>query len=87
VGGVLGTTLTGVFVASSLGGAGLAEGVSMGGQVFTQLIGVAATLAWTAIVTFVILKVIDAVVGLRVSEEEEVDGLDISQHEERAYNS
>jgi Amt family ammonium transporter len=87
VGGMLGTTLTGVFVASQLGGAGLSEGTSMGGQVFTQLIGVAATVAWTAIVTFVILKVVDAVVGLRVSEEEETDGLDISQHEEKAYNS
>ena len=59
----------------------------MGGQVFTQLIGVASTVAWTAIVTFVILKAVDAVVGLRVSEEEETDGLDISQHEEKAYNS
>ena len=87
VGGMLGTTLTGVFVASSLGGAGLAEGVSMGGQVLTQLIGVAATVAWTAIVSFVILKVVDAVVGLRVSEEEETEGLDITQHEERAYNA
>ena len=87
VGGMLGTTLTGVFVASQLGGAGLSEGTSMGSQVFTQLIGVAATVTWTAIVTFVILKVVDAVVGLRVSEEEEIDGLDISQHEEKAYNS
>jgi len=87
VGGILGTTLTGVFVASSLGGAGLAEGVSMGGQVLTQLIGVVATVAWTAIATFVILKVVDVIVGLRVSEEEETDGLDISQHEERAYNA
>ena len=87
VGGALGTTLTGVFVASQLGGAGLAEGTSMGGQVFTQLVGVAATIAWTAIVTFVILKVVDAIVGLRVNEEEETDGLDISQHEERAYNA
>jgi len=87
VGGVLGTTLTGVFVASQLGGAGLPEGTSMGGQVFTQLIGVAATVAWTVIVTFVILKLVDAVVGLRVSEEQETDGLDISQHEEKAYNT
>ena len=87
VGGILGTTLTGVFVASSLGGAGLAEGVSMGGQVLTQLVGVVATVAWTAIATFVILKVVDVIVGLRVSEEEETDGLDISQHEERAYNA
>ncbi len=44
-------------------------------------------MAWTAIVTFVILKVVDAIVGLRVSEEEETDGLDLSQHEERAYNT
>jgi len=87
VGGALGTTLTGVFVAAQLGGAGLPEGTSMGGQVFTQLIGVAATVAWTAIVTFVILKAVDALVGLRVSEEQETDGLDISQHEERAYNN
>ena len=86
VGGALGTTLAGIFVASQLGGAGLAEGTSMGAQVFTQLIGVAATIAWTAVVTFVILKVIDAVVGLRVSEEQETQGLDISQHEEKAYN-
>jgi len=87
VGGALGTTLTGVFVAAQLGGAGLPEGTSMGGQVFTQLIGVAATVAWTAIVTFVILKAVDALVGLRFSEEQETDGLDISQHEERAYNN
>jgi Amt family ammonium transporter len=86
VGGALGTTLTGVFVASQLGGAGLPEGTSMGSQVLTQLVGVAATLAWTAVVTFVILKIVDAIVGLRVSEEQETDGLDISQHEERAYN-
>ncbi len=86
VGGMLGMTLTGVFVASGLGGAGLPEGASMGSQVFTQLVGVGATVAWTAIVTFVILKIVDVIVGLRVSEEQETDGLDISQHEERAYN-
>jgi len=86
VGGALGTTLAGVFVVSQLGGAGLDEGTSMGGQVLTQLIGVAATIAWTAVVTFVILKVVDAIVGLRVSEEQEIQGLDITQHEEKAYN-
>ena len=87
VGGILGTTLTGVFIAAQFGGAGLAEGTSVGGQVFTQLIGVAVTIAWTALLTFVILKAVDAVLGLRVSEEDETDGLDISQHEEKAYNS
>ncbi len=86
VGGILGTTLTGVFIAAQFGGAGLAEGTSIGSQVFTQLIGVAATIAWTALITFVILKLVDAVLGLRVSEEEERDGLDITQHEEKAYN-
>ena len=87
VGGILGTTLTGVFIAAQFGGAGLAEGTSVGGQVFTQLIGVAVTVAWTALLTFVILKAVDVVLGLRVSEEDEIDGLDISQHEEKAYNS
>jgi Amt family ammonium transporter len=87
VGGILGTTLTGVFIAAQFGGVGLAEGTSVGGQVFTQLIGVAVTIAWTALLTFVILKAVDAVLGLRVSEEDETDGLDISQHEEKAYNS
>ena len=86
VGGILGTTLTGVFIAAQFGGAGLAQGTSVGAQVLTQLIGVAATIAWTALLTFVILKFVDAVLGLRVSEEEERDGLDITQHEERAYN-
>ena len=86
VGGILGTTLTGVFVASSLGGAGLAEGVSMGGQVVTQLIGVVATLVWTGVVTFVILKVVDAIVGLRVSEEEELHGLDVMEHGAAGYS-
>jgi Amt family ammonium transporter len=85
VGGILGTMMAGVFVASSLGGAGYAEGVTMGSQVGVQLIGVIATLAWTAIATFVILKVIDAILGLRVSDEQETEGLDITQHDERGY--
>jgi Amt family ammonium transporter len=85
VGGTLGTLMAGIFVASSLGGAGYAEGMTMGSQVGVQLIGVVATLVWTAIVTFVILKVIDAILGLRVSDEQETEGLDITQHDERGY--
>ncbi|UCB55603.1 MAG: ammonia channel protein, partial [Thiotrichales bacterium] len=69
----------------SLGGAGYAEGVNMGSQVGVQLIGIIATIAWTGIVTFVILKVINAVMGLRVTDEEETQGLDITQHDERGY--
>jgi len=86
VGGMLGITMSGIFVSASLGGAGFAEGMGMGSQVLVQLTGVVAVLAWTAGVTFVVLKVVDAITGLRVTAEEETEGLDISQHEERAYN-
>lgn len=85
VGGSLGTLLAGVFAAVSLGGSGYAEGMNMGSQVGVQLIGIIATIAWTAIITFVILKVVDAITGLRVSEEDETQGLDITQHDERGY--
>lgn len=85
VGGILGTLLAGVFVAAGLGGAGFAEGMTMGSQLGVQLTGVIATLVFTAVATFVILKVVDALVGLRVTDEQETQGLDISQHEERGY--
>ena len=85
VGGILGTFMAGVFVASSLGGAGYAEGMNMGSQVGVQLVGIVATVLWTAIITFVILKVVDAILGLRVSDEQETEGLDITQHDERGY--
>jgi Amt family ammonium transporter len=77
--------MAGIFAASSLGGVGYAEGMNMGSQVGVQLIGILATLAWTAAVTFVILKVIDAILGLRVTDEEETEGLDTTQHDERGY--
>ena len=83
VGGMVGAILTGVFVSSSFGGAGLADGMSMGNQVFVQIKAVAATVAYCAVVTFVILKVIDMVVGLRVDEEAEREGLDITSHGEQ----
>jgi Amt family ammonium transporter len=85
VGGILGTLLAGVFVAVGLGGAGYAEGMTMGSQLGVQLTGVIATVVFTAVATFVILKVVDALVGLRVTDEQETEGLDISQHEERGY--
>ncbi|MCW8923803.1 MAG: ammonium transporter [Gammaproteobacteria bacterium] len=85
VGGILGTFLAGIFVSSELGGAGLAEGMTMGGQVGVQLTGIIATLVWTAVVSYGILKLVDRLIGLRVTEEEETEGLDISQHEERGY--
>ena len=85
VGGVLGTLLTGVFVDASLGGVGYVEGMTMGKQLSLQLLGVVATMAWCAGLTWAILKVIDVSLGLRVTEEQETEGLDLSQHGERAY--
>ncbi len=89
IGGILGTMLAGVFASSQLGvfsGQGYAEGVTMGSQLTVQATGVLATLAYTAAVTFVILKVLDAVIGLRVDAEQETMGLDLSQHDERGYD-
>lgn len=86
VGGIIGTLLAGVFAAASLGGVGYAPGMTMGSQVWTQLIGVLATAAWSGVLTFVILKVLDAVIGLRVSTEEETEGLDVVLHDETGYN-
>ncbi|MGY4534644.1 Amt family ammonium transporter [Pseudomonas sp. TE3786] len=84
IGGIVGALLTGVFAAPALGGFGTVTDI--GAQVFTQFKGVAFTVVYTAIVTFVILKVLDLVIGLRVSEEEETVGLDLAQHNERGYN-
>jgi len=81
VGGIVGALLTGVFAAEAIGGApGLLEGNA--GQVFTQIEGIAATIAYDAIVTFVLLIAIKAVMGLRVDDETEVTGLDLSLHGE-----
>lgn len=86
VGGMLGTLLTGVFVAQNLGGKGYEEGVSMAQQVGVQAIGVVATVAWCAIVSFGLLKLVGVLVGLRVSDEFETQGLDLSEHDERGYS-
>jgi len=86
IGGIIGAILTGVFADASLGGVGLAEGVSIGAQVGKQFIGVGATLVYTAIVSLILLKIVDMIVGLRVTEEQETEGLDIALHDERGYN-
>ena len=86
VGGVLGTTLTGVFAATALGGVGYAEGQTMGGQVLVQLAGIAAVALWSGVITYVLLKASDAVVGMRVTAEEETQGLDQVLHNETGYN-
>ena len=86
VGGTIGVLLAGVFVADRFGGAGLAEGVSMASQVGTQVIGIGATIVYCGVVSFIILKVLDNVIGLRVSEQDEQEGLDIVCHDEQGYN-
>jgi len=86
VGGFVGAILTGVFVDASLGGSGLAEGVSMGGQVAQQFMGAGATIVYCAVVSFILLKIIDAVIGLRTTDEQEQEGLDLALHDERGYN-
>jgi Amt family ammonium transporter len=86
VGGFVGAILTGVFVDAGLGGAGLAEGVSMGGQVVKQFLGAAVTIVYCGVISFILLKVIDAVIGLRVDVEDEQMGLDLVLHDEQGYN-
>jgi Amt family ammonium transporter len=86
VGGIIGAILTGVFAATSLGGAGLGEGnETITAQVIAQTIGVVATISFTTILSFIILKVLDMIIGLRVDEEQEVEGLDMALHDERGY--
>jgi len=85
MGGILGTLLAGVFV-GILGGVGLAEGMTMGSQVWVQFIGVAVTFVYCGVLSWIILKLVDAVIGLRVGEDEETEGLDIVLHDETGYN-
>jgi Amt family ammonium transporter len=86
VGGLVGAILTGVFVDAGLGCSGLAEGVGMGAQILKQFIGAAATIVYGGVVSFILLKVIDAVIGLRVNVEQEQMGLDLVLHDEQGYN-
>ena len=94
VGGILGALLTGVFASPSLGGTGIYDYVanavapeySISGQVWIQLQAVITTIVWSAVVSVIAYKVVDLLLGLRVSEEEEREGLDITSHGESAYN-
>jgi len=84
IGGIVGALLTGAFAAPALGGFG--EVTNIAGQLWIQFKGVAFTVIYTAVITYIILKVLDLVMGLRVSEESESVGLDLSEHNERGYN-
>jgi len=89
VGGILGTLLAGIFASDALGvfsGQGYNEGMDMASQVQVQIVGIVATFAYTAIVTFVLLKLVDAMLGLRIDEEDETMGLDLAEHDERGYD-
>jgi Amt family ammonium transporter len=83
IGGFTGSIITGVFAASAAGGT---EAVAIGRQLGVQLLACAAVTAWSALATAVLLKFVDAAVGLRVGEEQETIGLDLSHHEERGYD-
>jgi Amt family ammonium transporter len=84
VGGIVGAILTGVFSSATFGGSGIDGTISS--QVLAQMIGVIVTIVYCGSVSYIILKVIDKTMGLRVSEEQESDGLDITLHGERGYN-
>ena len=89
VGGILGTFLAGIFASSELGifsGQGLAEGVTIAQQLGVQLIGIVATFVYAAVATYIILIIVRALVGLRVTEDEESEGLDTASHNERGYD-
>ena len=86
VGGALGTILTGVFAAAYFGGVGYPEKVTMGDQVLVQLTGVLAVAVWSGVVTWILLKISDVVAGLRVTAEDETEGLDTVLHNEKGYN-
>lgn len=85
--GILGAIGTGVFMSESLDGVGYAEGVTMASQVTVQAIAVGVTVVWAGVISYILYKVVDALVGLRVTEEVEREGLDTAEHGERAYYS
>ena len=87
VGGILGSLLVAYLALPAFGGLGLADGVTAGSQFMVQLASVAITVLWTGIGSYVILKVIGAVIGLRVDQQDEIEGLDLSQHGERGYHN
>ena len=86
VGGLIGTMLTGVFASTVFGGVGYPEKMTMGGQVLVQLWGVLATALWSGVLTWILLKLTQALVGMRVEPEDETEGLDTALHNEKGYD-
>jgi Amt family ammonium transporter len=85
IGGILGTLMVAIFAAKQFGGVGLADGMTMGSQLEVQALGVLSTVAWTAAFSWLILKIIKTVCGLRVNDDQITEGLDLAEHGERAY--
>ena len=85
VGGALGILLTSFFGAEALGGMGLGDGITMGKQFGAQIVGLVAVAVWSLVISFILVKVIQKTTGLRVSEEDEIEGLDITSHGERIH--
>ena len=83
--GATGTLLV-AFLAGLPGGTGVSVDSGAGGQFLVQLIGVGATVVWSALATFVIVKAVSMTIGLRVSEDDEIEGLDFTAHGEKSYN-
>jgi Amt family ammonium transporter len=86
VGGIIGTFMTGIFVSATFGGAGYAEKMTLGDQVMVQIVGILAIGAWSAIATWVLLKLCEATTGMRVTSDQETEGLDTVLHNEKGYN-
>ncbi|MFT5037441.1 MAG: Amt family ammonium transporter, partial [Flavobacteriaceae bacterium] len=89
VGGMLGTLLAGVFASDALGvfsGQGYNEGMDMLSQVSVQMVGIIATATYTAVITYILLKLVDKMLVLRIDDESEVRGLDLVAHDERGYD-
>lgn len=85
VGGMVGSILLGVFLSADFGGTGYAEGMTMGGQIVAQLVAVGAVAAFSAIVSVILALMVSIVIPMRVSQDEEREGLDITSHAERAW--
>ena len=86
VGGGIGTLMVAFLVGKSFGGAGLADGMTMGSQFGVQLIGFIAVLVWSLVASFILVKVVQVTVGLRVNDDDELEGLDVTSHGETGYN-
>ena len=86
ISGILGALLTGIFADVGFGGIGIISETGIFHQLVIQLFGIAVTIIWSAFISYILLKLIDKVFGIRVSQEAETGGLDISQHDQQGYN-